>query len=221
MPVTTVSDPLPTPHSSEAERLRRIVADAWSATDPVADQVDSETRQTAFKLLLEAMLQNGGGARPEIEPPESNGVPDAITEESFEVSIDDALATEIQRADAVAGYLGIDDEDVATLYELCDSEPQLRLSTSKLDSQPAAAIGEITLLVAAARSALGLETGTEHVRAAADAHDTLDPLTFDSTIAAMTDIALRGHPDSKNRLIRLRGKGVEAARALAQRLVGA
>lgn len=51
--MTTVSDTPPASDLLDAERLRRIVADAWDATSPVADQVDLETRQSAFRLLLE------------------------------------------------------------------------------------------------------------------------------------------------------------------------
>ena len=220
MPVTTVSDPLPTPHSSEAERLRRIVADAWSATDPVADQVDSETRQTAFKLLLEAMLQNGQSILSTVEPTEpDDSPPPPPPPQITEAPIDRAFATEVQRIDAVSMSLGIEYEDVQSLYDLSRLEPALRLNPAKLATEREAALREITLLVSAVRGALGLDTGTRHLREAAAAHGKLDAARFNATMECMPDIALRGHPDSDNRFVGLRGKGFAAAGELARRLV--
>lgn len=197
--------------SAEAERLSRIVADAWSATSPVAGEVDQATRQAAFKLVLETMLQNGA------EPPDEwADEPPRLTARE---ALDDALATEIQRADAIAGYLGIVSDRVADLYDIGDSTPKLCVKSAFLSEQPTDATREIALLVTAARAALGLETGTRNIREAVLAHVKLDEVVFDRTLPLLKEISVRGAPASPNRRVRLRGTGVEAARELAQRLV--
>lgn len=206
--MTTASDA-----STEVERLSRIVADAWTATAPVASEVDRATRQAAFTLVLETMLQNGA---------EPSGAPDGWAAElhgdAGRDPLDDAFATETQRADAIAEYLGIVSERVAGMYDIGDATPKLRVKSAYLSEQPADATREIALLVTAARAALGLETGTRNIRETALAHRRFDDEAFDPTLAQMTEISLRGASESVNRRVRLRGTGVEAARELAQQL---
>ena len=218
--MTTVSDTPPASDLLDAERLRRIVADAWDATSPVADQVDLETRQSAFRLLLENMLQNGYEPAPPEPlavgepPPEIDGWP-----ETDDWSIDRAFATEVQRTDAVAMSLGLEYDEAQSLYDLSGPEPRLHVDPAKLSAERQSALREITLLVCVGRGGIGLDTGTRHVREAAAAH--LRPVPdgeFDACMESIPGIVLRGYPDSENRLVRLRGTGVEAARELAQRL---
>lgn len=198
----------------DVERLRRIVADAWDATTPVADHVDSETRQTAFTLLLEAMLHDGQGASPTAkqttvaDPPLVAATP-----------IDRAFVTEVQRTDALATALGLEYGDAQSLFDLGAPEPVLRVNPTKLAPDSADALREITLLVSVGRGALGLDTGTRHVREAAAAHDRLDAASFNADMELIPDIVLRGHPDGDNRYVGLRGAGFEAAGDLARRLV--
>ena len=200
--------------SAEAERLSRIVADAWSATSPVAGEVDQATRQAAFKLVLETMLQNGA---------ERLGAPDEWANEpprqTAREALDDALATEVQRTDAVATTLGLEYDDVGSLFDLSAAEPVLRVNSTKLAPGSADVLHEITLLVCIGRGALGLATGTKHIREAAAAHGRLDTANFDAEMERIPGIALRGHSDSDNRFVGLRGAGFEAAGDLARRLV--
>ena len=195
--MTTASDT-----SAEVERLSRIVADAWTATAPVAGEVDRATRQAAFTLVLETMLQNGA---------ELHSDPDRDP-------LDDAFATETQRADAIADYLGIVHEGIADLYDVGGREPKLRLNSTQVSQRSADATREIALLVVAARAALGLESGIHNIREAVVAHHKLDIANFDRALTEMTEISVRGSHGSPNRRVRLRGKGVEAARALARQL---
>ena len=206
--MTTASDT-----SAEVERLSRIVADAWTATAPVAGEVDRATRQAAFTLVLETMLQNGAG--PSGAPAGWAAEPHGDADRD---PLDDAFATETQRADAIAEYLGIVSERVAGLYDISDAIPKLRLKSAYLSEQSAEATREIALLVTAARAALGLETGTRNIREAALAHRKFDDAAFDPTVEQMMEISLRGASESVNRRVRLRGTGVEAARELAQQL---
>lgn len=198
----------------DVERLRRIVADAWDATTPVAEHVDSETRQTAFTLLLEAMLHDGQGARPTAERTMAADPPPAAA-----APIDRAFVTEVQRTDALATALGLEYGDVQSLFDLGAPEPVLRVDPTKLAPDGSDALREITLLVSVGRGALGLDTGTRHVREAAAAHDKLDAANFNADMELIPDIVLRGHPDGDNRYVGLRGAGFEAAGDLARRLV--
>ena len=128
--------------SAEVERLSRIVADTWSATSAVAGEVDHATRQAAFKLVLETMLQNGA---------ERLGAPDEWADEppgqTTREALDDALATEVQRTDAVATALGLEYGDVGALFDLSAAEPVLHVNPTKLAPDDADVLREITLLV--------------------------------------------------------------------------
>ena len=207
------------PDSLDAERLRRIVADAWDATSPVADQVDLETRQSAFRLLLEAMLQNGYEPAPEEPPAVDEPPPTDQWSETDDWSIDRAFATEVQRTDAVAMSLGLEYDEAQSLYDLSGPEPRLRVDPAKLAADRQSALREITLLVCVGRGGIGLDTGTRHVREAAAAHQRpVSDGEFNACMENIPDIALRGHPDSDNRFVGLRGKGFDAGRELARRL---
>ena len=217
--MATAPDSPPASDLLDAERLRRIVADAWDATSPVADQVDLETRQSAFRLLLEAMLQNGYEPAPEEPPAVDETPPTDQWPETDDWSIDRAFATEVQRTDAVAMSLGLEYDEAQSLYDLSGPDPRLRVDPAKLAADRQSALREITLLVCVGRGAVGLDSGTRHVREAAAAHQRPVPVgDFNACMESIPDIVLRGHSDSDNRLVRLRGTGVEAARDLAQRL---
>ena len=219
--MTTGSDSPPASDLLDAERLRRIVADAWDATSPVADQVDLETRQSAFRLLLESMLQNGYEPAPE-EPPAVDEPPPEIDQwsEPDDWSIDRAFATEVQRTDAVAMSLGLEYDEAQSLYDLSGPEPRLRVDPAKLAADRQSALREITLLVCVGRGAVGLDSGTRHVREAAAAHQRPVPDgDFNICVESIPDVVLRGHSDSENRFVGLRGKGFDAAGELARRLV--
>lgn len=206
----TIRDAQPQTTTAPAEGLRALVAEAWAATDVVADQVDPSTREAAFKMLLEAMLRNGapipapgGESEPESQP--QNGVGE-------------------QRVAADLGYsladmFGISPEDVPYLFDVTDGEPKLVLDHRKLSRESAAATRELTLLVCASRDALRLSTSTTLIRSVADEYDRLDSANFMSTLHSMDEVAVRGFSSSRDSTLRLRAVGVDAARELAQRLV--
>ena len=105
------------------------------------------------------------------------------------------------------------------LFDLSGNEPKLVLPSRKLANGKAAAVREVALLVCGVRTAVGLETGTQHIRAAADTLGKLDPANFMKTLDSMPEIAVLGRRGSSNRAIRMKVTGAEAARPLAQRLV--
>ena len=206
----TIRDAQPQATTAPAEGLRALVAEAWAATDVVADQVDPSTREAAFKMLLEAMLRNGapiptpdGESEPESQP--QNGVGDQRNAADLGYSL--------------ADMFGISPEDVPNLFDVTDGEPKLILDHRKLSRKSAAATRELTLLVCAARDALRLSTPTTLIRSVAEAYDRLDSANFMSTLRSMDEVAVRGRPSSRESTLRLRKIGVDAARELAQRLV--
>ena len=192
-------------------RLGELVAQAREAASVLTDD-DKDLRPIAFERVLEHLLGNGD-TRSEGAPqvtPSAGPTPDPV---------DSILATEQQRVDAAARYFDIDPDQVRELFDLSGNEPKLVLPSRKLANGKAAAVREITLLVCGVRTAVGLDTGTQHIRQAADDFNKLDPANFMTTISGMDQIAVLGKPGSPNRLIRMRAIGAEKARPLAQRLV--
>ena len=195
------------------QNLRALISEAWAATDVVADQVQPATREAAFKLVLEAMLRNGSTPPAEIELNLNDD--DEQDSEPEPGAIDVSLATPEQRAWAIADYLRISVDQALCLYSVDEPDPLLRLPLANLPDDCQAAVRELALLVAAGRSAVGLDTGTQHIRAVVDTLDSPAACGFLSVLEAMDELVVRGDPQSPNRLVRLRGVGVEAVRALA------
>lgn len=200
--------------SVRSDELKAIVDDAWAATETLSG-CEPDVRQVAFERLLTHLLAGDrNGASPTIGTVESNGRQGASAE-----PLDGSYATEEQRAWAIAQSFQIGIDEVRDLFDLSDVEPVLQVSSKRLSKQKSVATREIVLLVCGARTALGLDTGTDHIRAAAEQHGRIDLSNFMRTLGAMDQIALRGSPGSGNRLVRLKGIGVEAARGLASKLV--
>ena len=198
------------------KELAELVATASEAT---ADLDDADLRRTAFERVLDHLLRNGdnkdsqdasvGSAlRPE--------VPDAVADDHA----DQVFADEQQRVDVVARYFKIEPEDVGHIFDLSSEEPELAIHSNKLDAQKSPAVREICLLVAGARTALGQDTATSHIRSAADHYGRLDAGNFMKTLSAMSEISVLGRPGSPNRVVRMKALGAEMSQALAQRLLG-
>ena len=203
------------------QNLRALISEAWNATDVVADQVQPATREAAFKLVLEAMLRNGSTPPAESEIELNLNDADEQDSEPEPDSIDISLATPEQRAWAIADYLRISVDQALCLYSVDEPDPLLRLPVASLPDDCQSAVRELALLVAAGRSAVGLDTGTQHIRTAVNALDPPVACALLAVLAAMDELVVRGDPQSPNRLVRLRGIGVEAARALAARIAAA
>ena len=194
-------------------RLGELVAQAREAASVLTDD-DKDLRPIAFERVLEHLLGlgNGGG--------QLDGAPQLTQPGSADSAPTDAiLGTEQQRVDAASRYFDIDPEQVRELFDLGGDDPQPQLSPRKLSKGKATAVREVALLVCGVRTAVGLETGTQHIRAAADTLDKLDPANFMKTLDSMPEIAVLGRRGSSNRAIRMKVTGAEAARPLAQRLV--
>lgn len=196
-------------------RLGELVAQAHEAASVLGEgEEDRELRRIAFERVLDHLLGNGNGGHGVAPQP---GPVEAATKPADD-PIDGALATEQQRVDAAARYFDIDPEGVRELFDLGGDEPQLVLPPGKLPGGKAEAVREIALLISGVRTAVGLATGTSHIRQAASDYRKLDS-NFMTTLGAMDKIAVLGKPGSQNRLVRMRVIGAEAARPLARRLV--
>ena len=219
------------PDTVAGNGMRAVISEAWAATDVVADKVGPSTREAAFRLVLEAMLRDGGlqpsigeivvaGVdEPEPEPIEVDDV-DVQEREPEPDSIDVSLATPEQRAWAIADYLRIGVEQTLCLYDVESSAPVVRAPAGRLSADRNEAARDLTLLVLAGRSAIGVATGTEDLRCAAAAYEALDGGELVPLLDRIDEVVVRGDPNSVNRLVRLRGIGVEAARSVAARVAG-
>ncbi|MCY3507072.1 MAG: hypothetical protein OXH41_13005 [Chloroflexi bacterium] len=189
------------------------MAQALEAAGAVDDQ---ELKRIAFEHVLDHLLGNGEG-QPTAQAPSASDTTQIPTPAPHPV--DSSLATEQQRVDAAARYFDIDPSQVRELFDLSRDEPKLVMPSKKLAKGKATAVREITLLVCGVRTAVGLETGAQHIRTAADDFNRLDSANFMTTISAMDQIAVLGKPGSPNRAVRMRVTGAEEARPLAQKLV--
>ncbi len=195
---------------TSTDDLKGLVDRARDAVAGLDPQTDSDLRPIAFARILEALLRDTASTPSNA----GNGRPATSAQ-----LIDDTFATEEQRIDAVASYLRLRPEQAGDLFDLTSEKPHLQVNPAALEAQKRPALRQIVLLVAAARDALGIETGTGDVRSAADGLGKFDKNNFINTISAMPEVALRGKRGEHNRQIRLRLIGTEAARELASSLV--
>lgn len=192
-------------------KLGELVAQAREAA-AVLSAEDSDLRPIAFERVLEHLLGSGD--------PRSASPAQASQQVGPEAeSIDAILGSEQQRIDATARYFAVKPEHVRELFDLSGDEPKLMLSARKLSRSKAAAVREITLLICGVRTAVGLDTGSQNIREAADDLGKLDSNNFVKTLDKMDEIAVLGKRGSHNRGVRMRAIGAEAARPLAQKLV--
>lgn len=203
--------------SVRSDDLKAMVDDAWAATETLRG-CEPDVRQVAFERLLTHLLSThlsdpGGDASFAVDSAESNG-----QQENSTKPLDGSYATEEQRAWAVAQFFKVGVDEARDLFDVSDVEPVLQVGSKRLNKRKSSATREVVLLVCGARTALGLDTGTDHIREAAEQHGRLDPSNFMATLGAMEQIALRGSPGSHNRLVRLKAIGVEASRELALKL---
>ena len=193
-------------------RLGELVRQAREAASVLEDE-DRDLRPIAFERVLDHLLGNGN-AQPQVTAAAASPKATPAAE-----PIDSSLATEQQRVDAAARYFHIAPEEVRELFDLSGEEPVLAMHSSNLPKGKADAVRDIALLIGGVRTAVGLETRTQHIRRAAETYNKLDSGNFMKTLGAMDKIAVLGKPNSPNRLVRMKAIGAEAARPLAQQLV--
>ena len=197
------------------DALAGLVATAREATESLTD---SDLRQAAFELVLEHLLTNGDASRKLDSADTSETKVVSVASDSTEIA-DGAFADEQQRTDALAAYFKITPEQVVHIFDVETNEPELAIHSSKLAGSNSKAMKEICLLVTGARTALGQETATSHIRSVSDHYGKLDTKNFMKALGQMPEISVLGRPRSNNRVIRMKALGAEASQALAQRLI--
>ncbi len=203
------------PQTEVGASMAGVVREAWLATSELSDEVAQETREIAFKLVLEAMLRNPGTASAAAESTNSEGAsaPNGAS------THDDIYATPELRMDAISSYLEIRADEIEILFGLGSTEPTLQIDPAQLAHPKGTATREIALLLLGSRTALGIETHLEDIRRVAEQYRKYDPGNFAKTLQSSPEFVVLGKPRSSQRTVRLRGVGLSAARKLAQRLV--
>ena len=208
------------PTTEAGESMAAIVREAWAATELLGTLTEQPTRESAFMLVLEAMLRGGsdeGGSvgasanGSQIAPAESQ--PPGVAEE------DDLYSTPDLRIDGISNYLEIERESVDVLFDVGAREPSLQLQRHQLSNRAKTATREIALLILGARTALGLDTSLNDIREVVKRYRKYDGSNFAAALKSGSEFAVLGQPRSSHRTVRLRGGGMAAARELAKRLV--
>ena len=201
---------------TDVDELAGIVATAEKATEELGN---ADLRKVAFERVLDHLLKNGDSS-PAGEHATATPVQAPPPAQTTTSSADGVFADEQQRVDAIARYFNIEPEEVGHIFETSGEEPVLQIYAGGLAGSRAVATREIALLVGGARTALGQDTATSHIRSAVDEYGKLDPGNFMKTLGAMSEISVLGRRGSQNRLVRMKVHGAEKARTLAQRLIG-
>ena len=201
---------------TDVDELAGIVATAEKATEELGN---ADLRKVAFERVLDHLLKNGDSG-PAGEHVTATPVQAPTPVQTARSSADGVFADEQQRVDAIARYFNIEPEEVGHIFETSGEEPVLQVHTGGLAGSRAVATREIALLIGGARTALGQDTETSHIRSAVDEYGKLDSGNFMKTLGAMSEISVLGRRGSPNRLVRMKVHGAEKARTLAQRLIG-
>ena len=189
--------------------LQELLKSAEEAAEVIEDD---ELKRIAFDRVLDHLLKTADSNQAAEARPPAPPVNDAPP------SADGAFASEQQRIDAVAEYFGIDPEQVTGIFDMSGEDPGLTIHSSKLPGAQAPATRHIALLITGARTALGRDTDTDHLRKGADDYSKLNS-NFMTTLSQMSELSLRGKRGSKKRLVRMKVRGAEEARELAKQLV--
>lgn len=184
-----------------------------SAEEAVEVIKDDERKLIAFERVLDYLLETADNSQAVEARPPSPPVNDAYP------PVDSAFASEQQRIDTVAEYFGIDPEQVTDIFDVSGEDPGLIIRSNKLPGPQAPATRHIALLITGARTALGSDTDTDHLRKVADDYSKLNSSNFMTTLSKMPELSLRGRRGSQKRLVRMKVRGAEKAGELAKQLV--
>lgn len=204
-----------TPISEAGNQMAQVIEEAWRATASLDEVVDGETRQSAFVLVLEAMLRNAASAEPKVDA----NLADSFDDSYQVVEQDDLYPTPGLRAEAISAYLDIQPEQVPLLCSVEQAAPDLRLRPTRLAPTNPAAAREIALLLLGVRTAVALDTQLDDIRQAVERYCQGDEPPFAAALQSSPEWVVMGVRGSERKIVRLREPGVTAARTLAQRLV--
>ena len=198
--------------ATSTDYLARLVERADEAVHGIDDV---ERQRIAFGRVLDHLLSQDR-AQTTID-----GSARKLASDRAEPSNPDGVFAEVsQRTDAVAEYFKIDSEQVHDVFDVTNGNPSLTIHSTQLPESKANATREIALLVTGARTALGLDTETTHVRGIVDDYGRLDSRHFMETLTNMTELAVLGKRRSPNRIVRMKVRGAEKAETLIKRMLG-
>lgn len=197
--------------------MAATVREAWAATTALVDEVDRETRQSAFMLVLESMLRHDG------QDPLGNGSlePRAVSAQWGVDDEEDLYTTPELRQYGLSDYLRINSEDVASLYSVRARAPMVQVDPLALSVSAGTVIQELALLEIAGRTAVGLDTNQTHVLSTVERYSANDREVYLPRLLACEDMQFLARPENGERLVRLTASGVTSVRALAHRIVAA
>lgn len=198
--------------ATSTDYLARLVKRADEAVQGIED---AGRQRIAFdRVLVHLLNRDQGGTSTDSSPVAT------VQDSSGFVSADGAFADAQQRIDAVAEYFKIDPEQVPDVFDISDEDPSLIIRTGQLHESKTNATRQIALLVTGARTALGRDTETTHIRECADNYGKLDSSNFMKTLTTMPELSVLGKRGSSNRIVRMKVRGAEKAEDLVKRLVG-
>lgn len=190
--------------TASGEEMREIVESATAAVRGLSSAEDAELRRIAFERVLDHLLDGSP-----VSFAESNGSTpaDRHADEGERLP-----STEQQRVELLSEYLGVDAALVRDAIDLTDGEPVLHLPMHLVPKNKAPATKMIAVVLTAVRGKVGLETTTQDIRDAVEAHGRLDKTNFASTLTGMPELIVLGEPGRADRLVRLRTAGSVRAR---------
>ena len=197
--------------ATSTDHLARLVERADEAVQGIED---TDRQRIAFDRVLVHLLNQ------DHEVSMAGSPVSARRDPAGSADADAAFADPQQRIDAVAEYFKIDPEQVPDLFDVSDEDPSLSIRSGQLPDSKAPATRDLALLLTGARTALGLETDTRHIRAVVDDYGKLDSPSFMRTLTTMPDLSVLGKRGSSNRVVRMKVRGAEKAEDLVKRLVG-
>lgn len=197
--------------SSHADALRRAVADAKIALADLPAELGEASREAAFLRLLDARLG--------LEAVQGMEIDRRFASFGSNAAAGDEASERAWRVCSIARYLEIEEPQVCRLFKVEGPIPIFAAPAANLAESVAVAIRQITLVVAAARTAIDMATGTLDVRDAAEPYGKVDD-NFRQAVETVPGIALRGREDARDRRIQLLRGGLDEARRVAQDLVG-
>lgn len=198
--------------ATSTDHLARLVARADEAVQGIEDV---ERQRMAFARILDHLLSTDNGPSSKDGEAIDRGLDPGESAEP-----DGVFARESQRMDALAEYFKVAPEQIGDIFDVSNGAPGLVIRTAQLPESKANATREIALLMTGARTALGLETETEHIRGTADDYGKLDGSNFMKTLTGMPELTVLGKRRSSNRLVRMKVRGAEEAETLMKRLLG-
>ena len=90
------------------------------------------------------------------------------------------------------------------------------MKNDRIDSAKKSATQQIALLVCAARTALGLECTTDHIREVAEEYQRLDEANFARAVGSARGLTVKGQRGTRRRVVRMTIPGKESTAELVR-----